>query len=79
MGAILGSSIWTSLFGYLIMGLTVANQVFVEQGMPKGVEGWAKFGTGMATGIALRVTQDANMTFAKKPMEEQKAVSPVLE
>lgn len=54
----LGSSPLTSIVGYIMIAITVVNQVFVEQGVPNTLHGWIVFVGGIATGIGLRLAQD---------------------
>lgn len=71
----LGSSWMTSAVGYLVIVLTVANQVFVEQGMPDGVAGWIKFVGGVVTGVGIALAKDFNKSNANNPQAEAKPVS----
>lgn len=68
----LGSSVWTSIAGYSVILLTVAQQVFVEQGMPHDTAGWFKFAAGIVAGLGLRFAKDANVSNAPAPAEAQK-------
>lgn len=68
----LGSSVWTSIAGYAVMVLTVAQQVFVEQGMPHDTAGWLKLAGGIIAGLGLRFAKDANVSNAPVPAEAQK-------
>lgn len=65
----LGSSVWTSIAGYAVMVLTVAQQVFVEQGMPHDTAGWLKLAGGIIMGIGLRFAKDSNVSNAPVPAE----------
>lgn len=58
----LGASKVTSVIGYIMIVITVVNQVFVEQGIPTNLHGWIVFGGGIATGIGLRLAKDENVT-----------------
>ena len=68
----LGSSIWTSIMGYLVIVLTVANQAFVEQGLPHDAAGWIKLVGGIVAGVGLRMAKDANVSNAAEPAEAHK-------
>ena len=63
----LGTSMWTSIVGYCIIALTVAHQVFVEQGMPHDLNGWITLAGGIVTGVGLRLAKDANVSNAPNP------------
>lgn len=65
----LGSSVWTSIAGYAVMVLTVAQQVFVEQGMPHDTAGWLKLAGGIIAGLGLRFAKDSNVSNAPVPAE----------
>lgn len=67
-----GSSVWTSVMGYVVIVLTVANQVFVEQGLPHDVHGWIMLVGGIITGVGLRLAKDANVSHAPAPSEPEK-------
>lgn len=71
---ILGSSPLTSIFGYVVIVLTVAQQVFVEQGIPHDVAGWLKLAGGIITGVALRFTKDSNVSNAPVPAEAKPVI-----
>lgn len=71
----LGSSWMTSVVGYVVIVLTVANQVFVEQGMPAGVAGWIKFVGGIVTGVGIALSKDFNRTNSPNPEPVAKTVS----
>lgn len=64
MNAVLGSSWMTSAVGYLVIVLTVAQQVFTEQGMPGDVVGWLKFVGGLVTGVGIALAKDFNRSNA---------------
>jgi hypothetical protein len=63
----LGSSWMTSVVGYLVIVLTVAQQVFTEQGMPSDVTGWLKFIGGLVTGVGIALAKDFNKSNAPAP------------
>lgn len=71
----LGTSPKTSIFGYLIMGLTVANELITEGGLPTDAAGWTRFGIGIATGVAVRLSKDEDMSNAPHPGDAQKVDS----
>ena len=62
-----GASWMTSVVGYFVILLTVANQVFVEQGMPHDLNGWITLAGGIVTGVGLRLAKDANVSNAPNP------------
>lgn len=68
----LGSSIWTSIAGYAVIVLTVAQQVVGEQGMPHDTAGWLKLAGGIIAGLGLRFAKDANVSNAPAPTAAQK-------
>ena len=63
----LGSSWMTSAVGYLVIVLTVAQQVFTEQGLPTDTAGWIKFAGGIVTGVGIALSKDFNKSNAPKP------------
>jgi hypothetical protein len=63
----LGSSWMTSAVGYLVMVLTVAQQVFAEQGLPHDVTGWLKFVGGIVTGVGIALAKDFNKSNSPAP------------
>ena len=63
----LGSSWMTSAVGYLVIVLTVAQQVFTEQGLPSDAAGWIKFTGGIVTGVGIALAKDFNKTNAPNP------------
>ncbi|MBS0150470.1 MAG: hypothetical protein JSR31_05970 [Nitrospira sp.] len=63
----LGSSPITSIMGYLTIVLTVAQQVFTEQGMPHDTGGWIRLVGGIILGVGLRFSKDANISNAPVP------------
>ena len=71
----LGSSWMTSVVGYVVIVLTVANQVFVEQGMPSGAAGWIKFVGGIVTGVGIALSKDFNKSNAPVPEPTAKPVN----
>lgn len=70
----LGSSPVTSILGYIIIALTVLNQVVVEQGIPHDGKGWITLIGGVVTGIAFRMSKDANKTNSPVPTAEAQTV-----
>lgn len=68
----LGSSPITSIMGYLAIVLTVAQQVFVEQGMPHDTADWLKLAGGIIAGVGLRFAKDSNISNAPVPVDAQK-------
>jgi hypothetical protein len=56
----LGSSWMTTAVGYLVIVLTVANQVFSEQGLPVNVHEWIGFLGGIVTGVGIALAKDFN-------------------
>ena len=70
----LGSSPLTSIVGYVMIVITVINQVFVEQGIPTTVHGWVVFVGGITTGIGLRLAKDSNVSNALNPSPDAKPV-----
>lgn len=71
----LGSSWMTSIIGYLVMGLTVANQVFVEQGLPSDTASWIKFVGGIVTGVGIACAKDFNRSHSPAPVADAKVVN----
>ena len=63
----LGSSPITSILGYVVVIMTVVQQVVTEQGLPHDVAGWLKLVGGIITGVALRFAKDANVSNAPSP------------
>lgn len=70
----LGSSPVTSIMGYLTIVLTVAQQVFTEQGMPHDTAGWIKIAGGIILGVGLRFSKDQNVSNAPSPIAEAEKV-----
>ena len=70
----LGTSKWTSIMGYVVIVLTVSNQVFVEQGLPGDVAGWIKLVGGIVMGVGLRLAKDANVSNASHPQSDAQPV-----
>ena len=64
----LGTSWMTSVVGYLVIVLTVANQVYTEQGLPTNVHEWIGFIGGIVTGVGIALSKDFNKTNSPKPM-----------
>lgn len=60
----LGSSWMTSAVGYLVIVLTVANQVYTEQGLPSTVHEWITFTGGIVTGVGIALAKDFNKSHA---------------
>lgn len=69
-----GSSWMTSAVGYLVIILTVANQVYVEQGLPTGVHEWITFAGGIVTGVGIALAKDYNKSNSKDPEVVAKTV-----
>lgn len=65
--SLLGSSPVTSIIGYLTIALTVAQQVFAEQGMPQDTGGWIRLAGGIIVGLGLRFSKDHNVSSAPIP------------
>lgn len=68
----LGSSPVTSILGYVVIVLTVAQQVWTEQGMPHDVTGWFGLVGGIITGVALRFAKDSNVSHSTVPTAPSK-------
>lgn len=64
----LGASWKTSMIGYFVIVITVAQQVFVEQGLPQSTHEWITFVGGVVTGIGIAVSKDADVSNAQRPM-----------
>lgn len=62
-----GSSWMTTVVGYLVIILTVAQQVITEHGLPSDTVGWVKFGGGVITGVGIALSKDFNKTNAPNP------------
>ena len=71
----LGSSWMTSAFGYLVIVLTVAQQVYSEHGIPEDVIGWLKFIGGLVTGVGIALAKDFNKSNAPAPEAVAQKVS----
>ncbi len=69
-----GSSWMTTAVGYLVIVLTVANQVFVEQGMPSNTHEWIQLVGGIVTGVGIALAKDFNKSNAVNPKSEAEAV-----
>lgn len=65
----LGSSPLTSIMGYVVIVMNVAQQVFVQQGMPHTVAEWITLVGGIITGVGLRVAKDQNVSNAPVPTD----------
>lgn len=65
----LGSSPVTSILGYVMILITVAQQVVTEQGMPSDTAGWIKLAGGIIIGIGLRFSKDQNVSNAPIPAD----------
>lgn len=63
----LGASWMTTVVGYLVIVLTVANQVYTEQGLPHSVPEWIGFVGGIATGVGIALAKDFNKSNAPNP------------
>jgi len=63
----LGSSWMTTLVGYVVIVLTVAQQAVVEDGLPGDTAGWIKFAGGIVTGVGIALAKDYNKTNAPEP------------
>ena len=74
----LGSSWMTTLVGYVVVVLTVAQQVFVEHGMPTNTEGWFKFAGGIVTGVGIALAKDFNKSNSSHPQPVAQTVNPVV-
>lgn len=72
--SLLGSSPVTSVMGYVVIIMTVIQQVLSEEGMPHDVAGWLRVMGGIITGIALRFTKDANVSNSPVPTSDAKPV-----
>lgn len=68
----LGSSPITSILGYVVIVMTVVQQVLGDQGMPHDVAGWLRLVGGIVTGVALRFAKDGNVSNAPVPSSAQK-------
>lgn len=62
-----GASWMTTVFGYLVIVLTVVQQAVVEQGLPSDLAGWVKFAGGIVTGVGIALAKDFNKTNATNP------------
>jgi hypothetical protein len=62
-----GSSWMTTLVGYVVIVLTVAQQAVVEDGLPGDTAGWIKFVGGIVTGVGIALAKDFNKTNAPQP------------
>jgi len=72
----LGSSWMTSAVGYVVIVLTVAQQVFVEQGLPSSTDGWLKFAGGIVTGVGIALAKDFNKSNSSHPQPVAQVVNP---
>lgn len=75
----LGSSWMTSAVGYCVIVLTVAQQVFTEQGLPHNTEGWFKFVGGIVTGVGIALAKDFNKSNSAHPQPVAQPVNPATE
>lgn len=64
---ILGASWMTTVVGYTVIVLTVAQQIITEQGLPTDTPGWVKFGGGIVTGVGIALAKDFNKSNAPNP------------
>jgi len=71
-----GSSWMTTLVGYVVIVLTVAQQAVVEDGLPGDTAGWIKFVGGIVTGVGIALAKDFNKTNAQHPQPVAQAVNP---
>lgn len=69
-----GSSPITGYLGSAIILMDVANQAFVEGGVPHDLAGWIKFVSIFMGGLAARFAKDANKTNAPVPSDTAKTV-----
>lgn len=76
MNGPLGSSWMTSLAGYAVIVLTVAQQVYTEHGLPEDVAGWIKFVGGIVVGVGIALAKDANKSNAPSPEPVATKVNP---
>lgn len=76
MNGVLGSSWMTTAVGYVVIVLTVAQQVFTEHGMPSDVAGWIKFVGGIVTGVGIALAKDFNKSNAPIPDPVATKVTP---
>ena len=65
---LLGPSKLTSIMGYAMMGVAVANQVVSDHGIPQTAQEWVSFAGLMITGIGLRLAKDGNVSNAANPV-----------
>jgi len=76
MQSLFGASWMTTAVGYVVVLLTVAQQVFVEQGMPSTTEAWFKFAGGIVTGVGIALAKDFNKSNSSHPQPVAQAVNP---
>ena len=74
-----GSSWMTSVVGYVVIVLTVAQQAFVEQGLPGDTAGWIKFAGGIVTGVGIALAKDFSKSNSSHPQPVAQPVNPVTE
>lgn len=67
--SLLGSSPVTSIMGYIVIIMTVTQQVLSDEGLPHDVAGWLRVVGGIITGIALRFAKDAHVSNAPVPSD----------
>lgn len=72
-----GSSWMTSVVGYLVIILTVANQVYTEQGVPSTVHEWISFVGGVITGVGIALSKDFNKSNSPNAAPVAKSVPAV--
>lgn len=72
----LGSSWMTTAVGYVVIVLTVAQQVFTEQGLPSDLTGWLKFAGGIVTGVGIALAKDFNKSNSQHPQPVAQVVNP---
>jgi hypothetical protein len=66
----------TTLVGYVVIVLTVAQQVFTEHGMPADTAGWIKFLGGIVTGVGIALAKDFNKSNSAHPQPVAQPVNP---
>ena len=77
MDKIFGSSVVTSLLGYLAGALVIINEMVTAGGWPETRDGWMKFGFGVLVALLGRNSKDENVSNAPAPATSGAVVKPV--
>ena len=72
----LGSSWMTSIVGYAVIVITVAQQIFSESPIPSKWYDWLTFFGKLITGVGIALAKDFNVSNASKPLPTAAPVNP---